>query len=155
MKIKIALSVFAAMIAILAANSFGQDMIKPGDDTTTESAPPPESAPAPATLTLVAATMCESVENLAPHNQAAVFSISVGSVSCFTLFDPVPETTVVYHKWYKRDRLSTTQRLTLEPPKWRTYSSIYLREADKGPWRVEIVDPEGGVLKVLRFSITE
>jgi hypothetical protein len=99
--------------------------------------------------------MCESVRDLRAHNPAVVFSISAGSVCCFTLFDPVPETTVIYHKWYKRDRLSTTQRLTLEPPRWRTYSSIHLREADKGPWRVEIVGPKGGVIKILRFSITD
>ncbi len=153
MKIKIVLSVILALIVFSTADSIGEEQVSPYGQTESEPAPPPLAEPA--RLTLVAATMCESVENLAPHNQAMVFSISVGSVSCFTLFDPVPERAVVFHKWFRRDRLSTTQRLVLEPPKWRTYSSIYLREADKGPWRVEVVDSKGDVLKVLRFSITE
>ena len=119
------------------------------------SPPGPAAVTGELTLTLVQATMCESIENLAPHNSSVVFSIDVRTVSCFTMFDPVPETAVIYQKWYKKDRLSTTQRLVLEPPRWRTYSSIHLREADKGPWRVEIVGPKGGVLKILRFSITD
>ena len=116
---------------------------------------PPSPAVVPGKLTLVEATMCESIEKLAPRNSAVVFSIETRSVSCFNMFDPVPETAVIYHKWYKKDRLSTSQRLVLEPPRWRTYSSIHLREADKGPWRVEIIGPKGSVLEVLRFSITD
>jgi hypothetical protein len=116
-----------------------------------------EYVPAPILekLTLKEAFMCEAVKNFSPINPAVVFSISAKSVCCFTAFDPVPEKTVVYHKWYRKDRLTTTQSLTLEPPAWRTYSSIQLREADKGPWRVEIVGPKGSILKILRFSITD
>jgi len=106
-------------------------------------------------LILKEAHMCEAVKNFYPINPAVVFSISAKSISCFTVFDPVPEKTVVYHKWYRKDRLTTTQSLTLEPPAWRTYSSIQLREADKGPWRVEIVGPKGSILKTIRFSITD
>lgn len=145
MKTKIIFSTVFALFCLSTANSFSQNAVNSSEQTEFYQAE----------LTLAEATMCESVQNLAPRNPAVVFSISAGSVSCFTRFDPVPETTAVYHKWYKRDRLSTTQRLTLEPPKWRTYSSIYLREADKGPWRVEIEGPKGEILEVLRFSITE
>jgi hypothetical protein len=99
-------------------------------------------APVLEKLTLKEAYMCEAVKNFSPINPAVVFSISAKSICCFTVFDPVPEKTVVYHKWYRKDRLTTTQSLTLEPPAWRTYSSIQLREADKGPWRVEIVGPK-------------
>lgn len=145
MKTKIIVSIFPVIILLSGANAFSQ--YSAGSSQNTD--------PGSAELTLAEATMCEAVLNLTPRNPAVVFSITVGSVSCFTKFDPVPKTTFVYHKWYKRDRLSTTQRLTLEPPRWRTYSSIHLREADKGPWRVEIEGPDGGVLEVLRFSITE
>lgn len=121
------------------------------DDSTTEIKP----APIMDELGLKEAYMCEAVKNFSPFNPAVVFSISARSISCFTFFDPVPEKTVVYHKWYRKDRLTTTQSLTLEPPAWRTYSSIQLREADKGPWRVEIVGPKGSILKTLRFSVTD
>lgn len=101
------------------------------------------------------AVMCEKVENLAPVRTSVVFSVSVGQVYCFTSFDPVPQPTVIYHRWYHRDELSTQTRLRLYPPKWATYSVIQLRETDKGPWRVEVSDQNGRVFDVLRFSITD
>lgn len=104
---------------------------------------------------LVDAVMCEGVRDLAPVSQAAVFSIAVGKVSCFSSFDPVPRQTFIYHRWYYRDELSTKKKLFLKPPSWSTYSSIQLREADKGPWRVEITDEKGQMFKTLRFSVTD
>lgn len=101
------------------------------------------------------ALMCEEIKDLTPKNPAVVFSIKIGKVSCFTSFDPVPEKTFIYHKWFHRDDPSTKKRLTLQPPRWATYSSIQLRETDKGPWRVEISDQKGNLLGILRFSITD
>lgn len=104
---------------------------------------------------LIQADTCEKVENLRPVRQGLVFSVSAGQVCCFTSFDPVPQASVVYHRWYHRDQLSTQIRLRLYPPKWSTYSVIQLRETDKGPWRIEITDANGYIFKVLRFSITD
>ena len=101
------------------------------------------------------AVMCEEVKDLVPQNPAVVFSIKIGKVSCFTSFDPVPEKTFIYHNWFHRDDPSTKKRLTLQPPRWATYSTIQLRETDKGPWRVEISDQQGNILGILRFSITD
>ena len=106
-------------------------------------------------LTLVQAAMCEGIKEYKPQNQAIVFSMTIGEVSCFTSFDPVPQKTVIYHNWLHRDKLSTKIKLSLQPPRWSTFSSIQLREADKGPWRVEITDQEGNIFHVLRFSITD
>lgn len=106
-------------------------------------------------LTLTQAFMCEKVDNNTPINQAAVFSVSAGQVCCFTSFDPVPQPTLIYHRWYHSDELSTQIRLRLYPPLWSTYSQIQLRETDKGPWRVEVSDQNGKVFDVIRFSITD
>lgn len=101
------------------------------------------------------ATMCERVDNLNPTRPGVVFSVSAGQVCCFTSFDPVPQPTLIYHRWYHRDELSTQTRLRIYPPKWATYSVIQLRETDKGPWRVEITDQAGNILSILRFSIAD
>ncbi len=106
-------------------------------------------------LTLDHAVMCEEIKDFTPQNQAVIFSIKIGKVSCFTSFDPVPEKTVIYHKWFHKDDPSTKKKLTLQPPRWATYSSIQLRETDKGPWRVEISDQNGNLLNILRFSIID
>lgn len=106
-------------------------------------------------LHLARATMCEAVEDLLPVNSAVTFSVSRGQVFCYTLFDTVSAPTQIHHRWYHKDELITQIRLKLHPPRWATYSMIRLRESDKGPWRVEVRDSEGRILKVLRFSITD
>ena len=106
-------------------------------------------------IVLVQALMCEDMRVLVPQNPTTVFSIERRKVICFTSFDPVPETTIVYHQWYHRDQNSAKMKLTLNPPRWSAYSSIQLRAEDIGPWRVEIVDSQGHILDILRFSITE
>jgi hypothetical protein len=105
-------------------------------------------------LTLLRAAICEKIKDFAPDNQAVVFSVKIGKIFCFTHFDPVPEKSDIYHSWYYRDKLITKQKLSLRPPRWSTYSSIQLREYDKGPWRVTITDQANKTLGVLRFSIT-
>lgn len=111
--------------------------------------------PSDGSLTLVRAVMCEYIDEFAPQHQAVVFSIEVGKISCFTSFAGIKHSTYALHKWYRRDQLVTTKRLSLKPPSWSTYSSIQLREADKGPWRVEILNNRNQVMKTLRFSVTD
>jgi hypothetical protein len=106
-------------------------------------------------LTLVQAVMCEGIEENSPKNRAIVFPFSIGRVYCFTTFDPVPAKTVIYHKWYFRDKLRARVKLTLKTPRWSTFSRIGLRDGEKGPWRVEIADEEGNILGTLRFSVTD
>ena len=106
-------------------------------------------------LKLVNAVMCEGIQEYAPINPAVVFSIGLGRVSCFTFFDPVPKETFIYHSWFRRDVLITTKRLKVRVPRWGTFSSVQLRQADKGPWRVEVHDKDGNILQTLRFSITD
>jgi hypothetical protein len=74
---------------------------------------------------------------------------------CFTTFDPVPEKTVIYHKWYFRDKLRARVKLSLKTPRWSTFSRIVLRNGEKGPWRVEIADEEENIFGILRFSVTD
>lgn len=105
--------------------------------------------------TLEESAICEEVKEHSPCNSAVVFSLSIGKVYCFSAFNEVPDKTYIYHNWYRADKLATRKRLALNPPHWSTYSTVQLREADKGPWRVEITDQDGKVFSVLRFSITD
>jgi hypothetical protein len=118
----------------------------------------PQTVPGQAeekSLKLVQAVMCENIANGQPVNETVLFSENKEKAVCFTFFNPVPEKTHIYHRWYRRDRLSAKIRLRLDPPRWSTFSRIQFRDGDKGPWRVDITDAEGNILKTLRFSITE
>jgi hypothetical protein len=106
-------------------------------------------------LSLIQAVMCEGIKDYQPVNPGIVFSVHNETVSCFTSFDGVRQKTFIYQTWFHRDRLSTRRKLFLQPPRWSTFSSIQLRETDKGPWRVEVTDEQGRILHILRFSITD
>lgn len=105
--------------------------------------------------TLKKAVMCESIQKYLPANEAVVFSIDLGRLYCFTEFDPVPVQSVIHHKWYRKGNLVTVKQLTLNPPRWSSFSTIQLREQDKGPWQVEIIGANDRLLRTLRFSITD
>jgi len=115
-----------------------------------------QNAPtSPIEPTLTRAVMCETIEKFQPVNQAVVFSIDLDRLSCFTEFNPVPEQTVIYHQWYHRGRLISIQQLTINPPRWSSFTSMQLRKTDKGPWQVDITDKNGKIFQTLRFSITD
>jgi hypothetical protein len=107
------------------------------------------------TLTLVQAEMCEAVDGKKSVNQAIVFSKTRGKVCCLTVFDPVPEKTFIYHDWFFKDHRKRRVKLSLESPRWATFSRTEIREADRGPWRVEIRDDQDNILALIRFSITD
>jgi hypothetical protein len=109
----------------------------------------------PQELTLIQAVMCEGLRGIVPLNEAKVFSIRREKVHCFFDFAPVPEKTSIFVSWYLRDVRRLNRRYTLYPPKWSVVDSIELRDADKGPWRVEVRDADGNILETLRFSITD
>ena len=101
------------------------------------------------------AVMCEEIYSNTPRNPTSVFSATKEKAVSFSVFDPVPQKTYIYHNWYHRDVPSARIRLLLKPPRWSTFSSIQLRKTDIGPWRVEITDDKGNILGVLRFSVTD
>lgn len=104
---------------------------------------------------LVEATMCEEIKDGLPLNQSVLFSIEKGKVLCFSTFGDIPERTTIFHKWFFRDKLIYKIKLSLNPPRWSTYSSIKLRDTDRGPWRVEITDQQNNIYRILRFSIAD
>lgn len=113
----------------------------------------------PKELTLVRAVICEAIRGIEPLNEAVVFSIKRGEVYCFLDFDPVPEETRVRVSWFFKDERRRRVELLLKPPvpysRLALYDPIQLRDTDKGPWRVEVKDEEGNILKTLRFSIAD
>lgn len=105
--------------------------------------------------TLVKAVICEAIQKFVPTNEAVVFSIELGRIYCFTEFDPVPQQTIIYHKWYHRGTLVSVKQVTVNPPRWSSISSVQLRDADKGPWQVDVIDNNEKIYHTLRFSITD
>ncbi|WP_245809363.1 DUF2914 domain-containing protein [Desulfamplus magnetovallimortis] len=106
-------------------------------------------------LKLTKAVMCEYIKDFEPANTAVVFPISFGKIHCYTAFEEISENTFIYHKWFHKDRFVATNRFHIKSPQWSTFSTMQLRVADKGPWRVEITDDNDKILKTLRFSVSD
>ncbi len=106
-------------------------------------------------LSLGAASICESVQNGAPVNEAVVFSIARKKLYGYTEFITIPEKTFIYHNWYFRDKKRASVKLQLNPPRWATFSHVAFTAEDAGPWRVEVTDDQGRLLHTLLFSIVE
>jgi len=101
------------------------------------------------------AKICEKIVNGQPRYSSVVFSYSIKKIYCYTLFDQIERETFIYHQWYFKDKLVAKIKLKLKPPVWATFSRIYIRETDIGPWRVEIVDEKGNLIYTLRFSVVK
>lgn len=99
--------------------------------------------------------MCERVYNNQCVAPSVVFSVAKRQIFCYTKFDGFVKPIAIYHRWYHRGELSTQIRIKLDKPAKPAVSAIQLRETDKGPWQVEVVDITGKVYAVLRFSITD
>ena len=138
--IKLFFIVLPVFCFIVPGNLFSQEELDVSDSTS---------------IRLENAAMCEAIESFKPKNSGVVFSVNIGKVLCFTFFNNVQQETVVFHNWFRRDQLITKRKLTLKPPEWSSFSGIELREADVGPWHVNITNENGTTLKTLRFSITE
>ena len=54
-------------------------------------------------LKLFEAVMCEEIFSDAPRNPTTIFSASKEKAVSFSIFDPVPQQSVIYHNWYHRD----------------------------------------------------
>lgn len=114
----------------------------------------PEAAAAEK-LKLSSAVMCEDIQDRQPKNEGVVFSVGIGKIFCYNVFENVSEKSTITHNWYNRDNLTTKIRLNIQPPRWATYSTIQLRESDKGPWKIEITDSEDKIIQILRFSVAD
>ena len=107
------------------------------------------------TVVLGKAVVCEAVKKSIPQGGAIAFSISLGRVYCFTEFPVVPQKMHIYHNWYHRDKKRAGVKLLLKPERWSTFSYVTFKKQDLGPWRIDITDQQGKVLRTLRFSIID
>jgi len=142
------IKIIGLMMAMIAVVNTGQ--VGFGDEK--DFVPPKEPSSA---LTLVRAMVCEDVKNLQPVNPTVVFSVEKEKAFCFAEIQGIDKSDTIYHDWIRRDVHVVGFKLALKPPRWSTSSSITLRETDKGPWRVEITDMDGNILKILRFSVVD
>lgn len=88
--------------------------------------------------------------------QDTSFPKDVGRLICYTQVVGARSRLTVLHRWYWRDKLQTEIPLRIEGPRWRTFSEKQIPSGQTGPWKVEVVRAEDGVvLHTGGFTIRE
>lgn len=88
-----------------------------------------------------------------PVNDGMVFSARLGPVFYFTEVNGADTPTHIAHIWYYEGREMAKVPLSIEGPRWRTWSSKRMLEDWKGSWRVEAVDADGKLLSSQTFEV--
>ncbi len=105
-------------------------------------------------LEVDAYAICETVSNFEPVGSSVNFPASVGKLCCFTTIVGAQEPTTITHVWYFGMTERAKVDLNVKGIRWRTHSSKIIQANEVGSWRVEIMDSEGTVLKVIQFITT-
>ena len=109
--------------------------------------------PAGDSLRVVRGVVTTAVVNREPSGDGSVFPPSTGAVYYFTEIDGATGPTQITHIWYYQDQKMAEIPLSLEGPRWRTWSSKRILENWVGSWKVEAVDQSGNVLSFQTFNV--
>jgi hypothetical protein len=99
--------------------------------------------------------ICKDIVNREPEGAGESFDAYVGTLYCFTRIVGAKDPIEVAHVWYYGDTERATVNLSVRSSSWRTYSSKIIQSSEVGEWRVDVVGPEGEVLKSQSFNITQ
>jgi hypothetical protein len=105
-------------------------------------------------LVAAEATICRDVVDRQPLGAGTTFEASVGKLFCFTKITGAQGSTEISHIWYFGDTLKANVTLPVRSSSWRTYSSKRIMPHEIGDWHVDVLGPEGKILKTLEFKVT-
>jgi len=98
--------------------------------------------------------ICTDVVDREPVGVNTTFAATVDRLCCFTRITGAEEPTTITHVWYFGDIERARVDLTVRSLSWRTHSSKIIQAHESGPWRVDVLDAAGSVLRTIRFEIT-
>ncbi len=97
--------------------------------------------------------ICTQIEDREPVGEATAFADTVQKVFCFTHIKGATQETEIKHRWYWGDSLMAEVSLPVRSISWRTWSSKNLWKGWLGTWRVEVIGPDGAVLREAQFTV--
>jgi len=114
-----------------------------------------EAAPKPAVdLEITRAAICRQVVEREPVDAGTSFEPPVEKLYCFTHITGAQDATEIYHVWYFAETERAVVKLKVNSVSWRTNSSKIIQPHEIGDWRVDVLGPEGDILKSVNFKIT-
>jgi hypothetical protein len=106
-----------------------------------------------ATLTVDVGVICRNIVDRGPVEPGESFEATVDKLFCFTKIVGAKEPVDITHVWYYGETETFRIDLAVSSASWRTWSSKTIQTSEVGAWHVDILGPDGAVLKTLKFEI--
>lgn len=97
--------------------------------------------------------IARAVMDRQPQEGGTSFPADVGTLYCWTRITGAEGETQVEHVWYHQDTEVARVPLRIAGSSWRTWSSKTIVPEATGSWRVDVVGPDGTVLKSESFTV--
>lgn len=105
-------------------------------------------------LSVDKAAIALGIDKHEPLRPGTVFKSNVGKLYCYSKIRGMNATeNHVVHRWIYNGKALSNVTLKLKSKLYRTYSTKTITKDMVGDWEVEIVSPDGKVLKTLEFVI--
>lgn len=111
------------------------------------------TAPKSGEMKVTEMVFCAAVENRQPTGVDTVFSDTVKQIYCFTRIAGATDTTSVSHVWYFEENEKARVDLSVKSKSWRTWSCKRIPKKWAGRWRVDVISPDGNVIKSGEFLV--
>ncbi len=99
--------------------------------------------------------ICRDVQEREPVGEGTEFEATVGKLFCYTKIVGAEMPIEITHVWYYHEAEMARVNLPVEGARWRTWSIKNIWEKWIGDWHVDVIGPNGEVLKTLEFQIKE
>jgi len=100
------------------------------------------------------AAICRAVVDREPIDVRDSFDSWVGKLYCFTKITGALSPIRITHVWYFGYTERARVTLPVRASSWRTHSSKKIQTHEIGDWHVDVLGPDGRVLRSLQFKIT-
>ena len=97
--------------------------------------------------------VARAVVDRQPQDGGTSFTADVGTLFCWNRITGAEGETQVEHVWYYDDQEVARVPLRIAGSSWRTWSSKTIPAEATGSWRVDVVGPDGTVLKSESFTV--
>jgi len=118
---------------------------------TVKGVPREETAQAPGTsaLQVTEGVVCRDAVDREPVDVGEEFESTVGKLFCFTKIEGVGMPSEITHVDGERARTA----LSVGGSGWRTWSTKNIMDHEIGEWHVDVLGPEGELLRTVKFTI--
>lgn len=105
-------------------------------------------------LSVAEAVITSNVVDRLPADTLTAVAADAGQVYCWTRITGASGEIEISHVWYKGEEEVSRIPLRIAGDNWRTWSSKKIDPSWTGSWRVEVIGPDGTLLKTVSFTVS-